>query len=132
MQSLERMAGALFQFSFSSVGLTIAFALLASVAVKYFARPLPYSTAFLISLSGFAVGMGLFVIYFRASTWTSFSVDGLFALVAMSVAGTIITKLAHTYGIEKTGWLGVGAKSVFVLIGLSGLIVAIVYVYLVT
>jgi hypothetical protein len=46
----------------------------------------------------------------------------------MSVAGTIITKLARNYGIEKTGWLGIGAKSIFVVIGLSWLIVGVMYV----
>lgn len=44
----------------------------------------------------------------------------------MSIAGTI-TKLARKYGVEKTGWLGIGAKSIFVLIGLSWVFVLIVY-----
>jgi hypothetical protein len=45
--------------------------------------------------------------------------DGLFTMVVMSVAGTIITKLARNCGIEKSGWLGVGGKSIVVLLGLS-------------
>ena len=51
----------------------------------------------------------------------------LFTIVVMCVARTIITKLARNYGIEKTGWLGVGAKGVLVLFVLSWLIVAVVY-----
>jgi hypothetical protein len=43
--------------------LTVAFAVLASAGVKYFARPLPFSKAFLISLVGFAIGTILYVVY---------------------------------------------------------------------
>ena len=115
------MAGSILQVLVGGAALTVVFALLASVGVKYFARPLPYSTAFLISLVGFAVGTVLYVLYFITKTAMALpnSVDGLFTLVVMSVVGTIITKLARNYGVEKTGWLGIGAKSIFVLVGLS-------------
>jgi hypothetical protein len=56
------------------------------------------------------------------------TVDGLFTIVVMSVAGTVITKLARNYGIEKTSWLGIGGKSILVLLVLSWLIVGVVYV----
>ena len=110
--------------------LSVAFALLAPAGVKYFARSLPYSRAFLISLAGFGVGTVLYIVYAIAKAVMALpnSVDGLFTLVVLSVAGTIITKLARNYGIEKTRWLGIGAKSIFVLLALSWVIVAIVYV----
>jgi hypothetical protein len=124
------MAGSILQVLVGGAALTVVFALLASVGIKYFARALPYSTAFLISLVGFAVGTVLYVLYFitKAAMALPNSVDGLFTLVAMSVSGTIITKLARGHGIEKTGWLGIGAKSIFVLVGLSWVIVAFAYV----
>jgi hypothetical protein len=123
------MTGAILQVLVGGAALTLVFALLASVGVKYFARPLPYSTAFLISLVGFAVGTVLYVLYFITKTAMALpnSVDGLFTLVVMSLAGTIITILARNYGVEKTGWLGIGAKSIIVLVGLSWVTVVIVY-----
>jgi hypothetical protein len=123
------MVGAGFQVLVGGTVLSVAFALLASAGVKYFARPLPYSKAFLISLAGFAVGTILYIVYFIAKVVMALpnSVDGLFTLVVMSVAGTVITRLARNYGIEKTGWLGIGAKSIFVLLGLSWVIVSVVY-----
>jgi hypothetical protein len=123
------MSGAILQVLVGGVALTVVFALLASTGVKYFARHLPYSTAFLISLVGFAVCTVLYVLYFIAQTAMALprSADGLFGLVALSIAGTIITKLARNYGVEKKGWLGIGAKSVFMLVGLSWVVVGIVY-----
>jgi hypothetical protein len=52
--------------------------------------------------------------------------DGLFLFLGMCVAGRFITELARNYGIEKTGWLGVGAKTVITLFVLQGLIGAVV------
>jgi hypothetical protein len=123
------MVGAIFQAVMGGTVLSVTLALLASAGVKYFARPLPYSKAFLISLAGFAVGTVLYIVYAITKVVMTLpnSVDGLFTLVVLSVAGTIITKLARNYGIEKTGWLGIGAKSIFVLLGLSWVIVGVVY-----
>ena len=70
------------------------------------------------------------MVYFFAKAalaWPD-TVDGLFTIVIMSVAGTVITKLARNYGIEKTGWLGIGAKSILVLLFLSWLIIGVAYV----
>ena len=124
------MAGAMLQVLIGGLVPTLAFSLLASVAVKYFARSLPYSKAFLISLIGFAAGIFLYQLYCIANTAMGLpnSVDSLFTIVVMSVAGTIITKLARNHGVEKTGWLGVGAKSIVVLIGIWWVIAGIVYV----
>lgn len=109
--------------------LTVAFAVLASAGVKYFARSLPFSKAFLISLAGFAIGTILYVVYYftKAAMAGPDTFDGLFTIVVMSVAGTVITRLARNYGIEKTGWLGIGGKSILMLLVLSWLIVAVVY-----
>ena len=71
----------------------------------------------------------LFIVYtfVRLVGGWSETLDSLFLLVVMCVAGDIITKLARNYGIEKTGRLGVGAKAVFTFFVLQGLIGAVVY-----
>ena len=124
------MIGAILQILIGGTAISVAFALLASAGVKYFARPLPYSKAFLISLEAFAVCTILAIAYYivKAVMKLPDSVDALFTLVFISVAGTIITKLARNYGIEKTGWPNVGAKSIFVLIGLSWVLIGVVYI----
>jgi len=123
------MIEALFRPLVGGAVLTIAFAMLASAGVKYFARPLPYSKAFLISLAGFAVSTILLLVYFFAKAALAWSdtVDSIFTIIAMCVAGAVITRLARNYGIKKTGWLGIGAKSILVLVVLSWLIIAVVY-----
>jgi hypothetical protein len=123
------MARGVLQVLGGGLVLTIAVALVASVGVKYFARPLPYSRAFLIALIAFAVSTALTVLYFvtKFAIGLPDTVDGLVTLVSMAVAGTVITRLARKHGIEKTGWLGVGAKSILLLIGLSWIMMVVVY-----
>jgi hypothetical protein len=50
----------------------------------------------------------------------------LVGLVMLCVAGSLITKLAKTYGIEKTGWLGVGAKSMLAVLAMSWVVVGVI------
>ncbi|MFK4489680.1 hypothetical protein [Bradyrhizobium sp. USDA 336] len=123
------MAGAILQILVGGATLTVLLALLASAGAKYFARTLPYSAAFLISLAAFAAVTILYLLYFIVQSAAALpnSIDGLFGLVAVSIAGTIITKLARNHGVEKTGWLGVGAKSILVVIGLSWVLTLIVF-----
>jgi len=103
-----------------SVGLTLGMAFLASIGVKLFTRSLLYSKAFLISLASFFVGTCFFFAYTVVRVYSiglpySSGVDSVFMFAMLFGSGTLITKLAHRYGIEKTGFIGIGAKAVFTL-----------------
>src|SRR6266511_3410040 len=100
---------------------------LTAVVLKFFARSLPFSRALLISLVASSVSIGLGFLYFLAKDAWGFSAgsDGLATLAVFCVAGHLITKLAKNYGIEKAGWLGVGAKSMLALVAISWVFVAV-------
>jgi ABC-type cobalamin transport system permease subunit len=51
------------------------------------------------------------------------SIATLATMAALCVAGYLITTLAKEYGIEKTGRLGVGAKTIFGLLVMSWILV---------
>jgi hypothetical protein len=51
----------------------------------------------------------------------------LATLVVLSLTGIMITRLSANYGIKKVGWFGLGARVVFVLIGLSWVFTAAVF-----
>ena len=55
------------------------------------------------------------------------SLDGIVTIIVIVVSGAVITRLARNYGVKKTGWLGVGGKSVLVMITLTWVIVLLVY-----
>ena len=48
-------------------------------------------------------------------------------LLCLCGAGFLITQLAAREGVKKTGWLGVGAKSVLSIVALSQLILGVIY-----
>ena len=48
-------------------------------------------------------------------------------LLCLCGAGFLITQLAAREGVKKTGWLGVGAKSVLSIVALSQLILGVMY-----
>jgi len=110
---------------------------LTAVVLKFFARSLPFSRALLISLVASSVSIGLGFLYFLAKDAWGFSAgsdglaafsagsDGLATLAVFCVAGHLITKLAKNYGIEKAGWLGVGAKSMLALVAISWVFVGV-------
>jgi hypothetical protein len=50
-------------------------------------------------------------------------ISGVAILLCMCVAGFLITRLAAREGVKKTGWLGVGAKSVLSTLALTWIIV---------
>jgi hypothetical protein len=113
---------------------TLVFALILAVFVKLFARPLAFFQAFFVSLVAAGVSMALYIFYTLSKPAFglagSTSADGLVTLVMMSVMGSIITRLLRQYGIEKTGWLGVGAKIMLSLLVLSWVLVGAVFLFL--
>ena len=54
-------------------------------------------------------------------------ISGAAILLCMSLAGFLITRLAAREGVTKTGWFGVGAKSVFSLLALIWVAVGVMY-----
>jgi uncharacterized membrane protein len=90
-----------FSLSIGASFMVLVMTLLVALALNFFARPLSFSRALLISLIASLAGLGL----------PQVTVELPATLVILFVGGYLITKLAQKYGIKKTGWLGVGAKS---------------------
>jgi hypothetical protein len=94
---------------------------LATAAVKFFARPLSFGQAFIISVFSFTISTLLIAVYFyiKASMGLPSAADGVATIVSLLLTGVLITRRARAYGIKKTGWLGVGAKTILALIAFS-------------
>lgn len=114
-------------------GLLAAFISVISAGIlKWLDRRLTFFQWLLIAFVAHAIGLVFYILYFFAERQFAIpkGVAGLVALVWSSIVGSIITRQARTYGVEKTGWLGVGGKSILYLIFLSwvltiiGLIIA--------
>ena len=96
------------------VGIVLAYALVGAICMKVFARALSFTQAFTICLAAFAVSFGLFGAYiefnFRAAvpSWADSIIwTALLGLIPI----VLINWLARKWGIEKTGWRGVGTKT---------------------
>jgi hypothetical protein len=48
-------------------------------------------------------------------------IDGLSAVILLCLSGVLITRQARRYGVEKSGWLGVGGKAMLSVFALSSL-----------
>jgi hypothetical protein len=83
--------------------------------------------ALMISLIAAFVTAILMALYYagKAMTGPPRSADGVATLVGMIVMGILITRQAQTYGVVKTGKLGVGAKSILGLLGISWVMVGL-------
>ncbi len=96
-------------------------AFLCAIALRFFARPLSFNQAFLISFLASAVGVLLVMIYYAAkrSLGLPNGVDAVAGVAMLLLIGALITQRARAYGISKTGLLGVGAKSVIGMVVLT-------------
>src|SRR5262249_40093555 len=104
-----------------------------AIALKFFARPLLFSQALLISLIASSVSIGLSVVlivlyYLMGSAWglPRFNVEVLAGCIMLFGGGYLITKLSKKYGIEKTGWLGVGGRSMLAVLAMSWVVVGVI------
>ena len=97
--------------------MSLTFGLVLGLFVKFFARSLRLTQALLIGWIGGAAGAAVPVIYLLAKPHLQLpeTFDGLLGLVMVIVMAVVITRRARAYGIQRTGYLGVGAKSVLVL-----------------
>jgi hypothetical protein len=101
--------------------------LLATAGVKFFARPLSFGQAFIISVFSFTISTLLIAVYFyvKASMGIPPATDGLATMVSLLLTGVLITRRARAYGIKKTGWLGVGGKTMLTLVAFSWALVGL-------
>jgi hypothetical protein len=100
-----------------------------SVGVKILERRLTFIQSLLISAVATGASIALMVVYFLSKPLLGLdrSVDGVATIVMLCVIGTIITRLARNYGIEKSGRFGLGARASFwILIG-SWVVVSAVF-----
>ena len=103
------------EFFLRLVGTALVFGLVAAIFVKFFARDLSFARAFAISLAAYAVTVGYFVAYTELKrrigipSWA----DTISYLGLLIIPAVLINWLVQKRGIEKTGWLGVGGKTVF-------------------
>jgi len=119
------MHGGIYVFVFAAVVV-----LLASLLVKLFARALPYSRGLLISLIAVGLSTLPLAIYYWAKSAVGIpqAADTVAVIAWMSLAGALISKQARKHGVEKAGFLGLGAKVMFCIIALTWIATAIGYV----
>ena len=101
-------------------------AIVVAPLLMYFSKGgLTFLQSLRISAVSFAVWAGIMLVFFfTVEPVTGRTVSGL---VALCLAGSLITRLAAREGVTKTGWFGVGAKSVFSLLALIWVAVGVMY-----
>jgi hypothetical protein len=121
------MSDALLRVAISLAALTLLMSVLATAFVKFFARPLTWGQAFIITIFCFAITTALIAAYFfvKAATGIPSSVDSLATIAMLILTGVLITRRARTYGIDKAGWLGVGGKTILTLLAFSWVLVGL-------
>ena len=104
--------------------------LVATFAVKYFAPALAWWQAFLVSLVSAGAALLFLITYTFLSGTLIFPelIDSLAFVVTFAIMGTLITLQAQAYGVEKTGFVGVGGRSVLALLAISVAAIAIYHV----
>jgi hypothetical protein len=97
------------------------FALLAAAFIKLFERRLAFFQALLIAGWSFFLSTLVLVVYtfLRPVLHLPQSVDAISTLVWLAATGTLMTRRARKYGIEKPGWIGLGAKVTLSILALS-------------
>jgi hypothetical protein len=121
------MSDALLQVVISLAALTLLLSVPATAFLKFFARPLAWGQAFIISLFCFAITTALVAVYFlvKAAAGIPSSVDSLATIAMLILTGVLITRRARAYGIDKAGWLGVGGKTILALVAFSWVLVGL-------
>lgn len=103
--------------------------LLATMALKFIARRLSFSQCFIIALVASAVMTTVYIAFVMVELLLGLTKEysAVGAICGMVAAGHVMTRLARKYGIERTG-LGVGAKSMLVVVALSCVPIIVFYV----
>ena len=105
---------------FSVGGFVLIFALCAAMFIKLYSPRLSFVQALLIAGWSIFVSTVLLIVFtvVKPDLKPAPVIDGLSALILFCLSGVLITWQARKYGVEKSGWSGVGGKamlSVFVL-----------------
>jgi hypothetical protein len=121
------MSAAIVRLIFSVALFAAVLALLAAVFIKLFARRLTFVQALLIAGRSFFLSTLLLVVYtfLTLVLHVPQSVDAISTMVWLAMTGTLITWRARKYGIEKPGWVGIGAKVTLSLLALSWVFVGV-------
>lgn len=115
------------EFFLRLVGTALVFGLVAAIFVKFFARDLSFARASAISLAAYAVTVGYFVAYTELKrrmgipSWA----DMISYLGLLIIPAVLINWLVRKRGIEKTGWLGVGGKTVFSVAAINWVLIGV-------
>ena len=112
---MDDVLGTLLSIVVGIVALTVFFGTVLGLCVKFFARSLRLTQALAIGWVGGAAGGVVFAIYNATGPNLEPTVVSLAGSVMLCVMGIAITRRARTYGVQKTGFLGAGAKSVLCL-----------------
>jgi hypothetical protein len=91
------MSDALLQVAISLAALTLLMSVPATAFLKFFARPLTWGQAFIISIFCFAIMTALIASYFfvKAATGIPSSVDSLATIAMLILTGVLITRRAR-------------------------------------
>jgi YD repeat-containing protein len=121
------MADSLLWVAIGVVILTLLMSVPARAFLKFFAPPLTWGQAFIISILCFAISTALVAVYYfvKATTGIASSVDGSATIAILILTGVLITRRARAYGIDKVGWFGVGGKTILALIAFSWVLVGL-------
>jgi hypothetical protein len=133
MERRRAVNAIVFQVAWYIFSLIVAGGLICSGFIKLFARQVPYWRALLISASAWAVAAVLMASFYVAKSAFGFSqwwVESIACAFGLSVAGLLMTRLARKYGVQKTGKLGVGAKSILSFIAAGWVFFGVLYALL--
>ncbi|MEH2512580.1 hypothetical protein V1291_003934 [Nitrobacteraceae bacterium AZCC 1564] len=121
------MSAALLQVAVGLTVFTLLISIPAATFLKFFARPLTWGQALIISIFCFAITAVLLAVYFfvKATTGIPSFADSFATIPMLIVTGVLITWRARAYGIEKTGWLGIGGKTILSLLAFGWVLVGV-------
>lgn len=93
----------------------LVFVLSYAMATKILERRLTVAQSSLISAVAGVVAIALMAAYYlmKPALGAPPFIDTAAMIGTMCVVGTVVTRLARNYGIEKRGWFGLGARAGF-------------------
>jgi hypothetical protein len=100
--------------------------------LRRFASELTLKEGFFIAFVAYGVSTFALIAYTFAKPFLgipSYYADFIGTIAWMGLTGTIMTVQGRKYGVKKLGWLGVGGKTMFAVLVLSWVLVAIGFAF---